>query len=291
MGKEIPIISIVVPPFPTFIEGNITHYSKGQVHPNRQHLQYFDMIFVKKGALYLTEEAQAWTIEKNEMIVLLPKKHHFSTKPCDETTVFYWLHFYTDGRWVQDNKPIVLSTDIPIPDIHYHNEAYTIHLNKWQKMNDAESIFELLDRLLEATTETRSISFWDNQQRFTDILRIIEQQTSSKMPHKVLAEKVELYLKHNFQNKITNELLAKEFHFHENYIIRCMKRTFNYTPLEYLADYRLEYSTKLLIKTTLPISKIAYESGYQSVAYYSLCFKKKYGVSPLNYRKKRTGTA
>ncbi|WP_161783384.1 hypothetical protein [Heyndrickxia ginsengihumi] len=42
------IVSIAVPPFPIFIEGNIAKFRKGTMHPNRSDLEYFDVIFVKR---------------------------------------------------------------------------------------------------------------------------------------------------------------------------------------------------------------------------------------------------
>ncbi|MGG4466585.1 hypothetical protein ABER68_00945 [Paenibacillus alvei] len=70
------IVSIAVPPFPIFIEGNITLYEKGTSHPDRSELEYFDIILVKKGRLYLTENKKEFIVNKNEMLLLLPFKHH-----------------------------------------------------------------------------------------------------------------------------------------------------------------------------------------------------------------------
>lgn len=89
------IISISVPPFPDFIEGNYRIIKKGHSHVERENLGYFDLIIVKKGCLFLAEEDQEYEISKNQMFILLPDKHHYSWKPCQEDTGFYWLHFYT----------------------------------------------------------------------------------------------------------------------------------------------------------------------------------------------------
>lgn len=83
------MISISIPPFPDFIEGNVKIFKEGQYHPNRKNLGYFDLIVVKKGVLYLQEEMKRYTIKENELIVLLPDKHHYSWKPCEQETVFY----------------------------------------------------------------------------------------------------------------------------------------------------------------------------------------------------------
>lgn len=71
------IISISVPPFPDFIEGNYRIMKKGQSHVERRNLGYFDLIVVKKGCLFLAEEEQQYEIRENEMFILLPDRHQW----------------------------------------------------------------------------------------------------------------------------------------------------------------------------------------------------------------------
>lgn len=284
------VLSLVIPPFPTFIEGNFTCYSKGQMHPNRSGLPYFDLLFVVQGCLYLTEKNTAYEIPAGHFLILNPLEHHYSTQPCLEDTNFYWIHFYYQGNWNVSTTPTVLSSGVHMPNLHYHNEDYTLHLKKTQKLADSQFIYALLDRLLLGTKgDKQSIVFWDNQKRFTQLLKALEEQSTAKTGAIELAENVEIFLKKHFSQTITNQLLSKNFHFHENYIIRCMKQVFNLTPLEYLAEYRLEKAASLLIKTNLSISDTARQCGFQSSAYFSLCFKKKFKVSPLNYRNLHSG--
>ena len=96
---------------------------------------------------------------------------------------------------------------------------------------------------------------------------------------------IEIYLKQNYKEPITNKSLATQFHVHENYLARCMKVAFDCTPLEYLANYRIEQARLLLLKTDLPLHLISEEIGFSRLSYFSQCFKNKYGVSPANYRK------
>ncbi|MCD2348978.1 hypothetical protein [Clostridium guangxiense] len=65
------IISISMPPFPDFIEGNYITFQKGQLHPNRCNLGYFDMLFIKSGTLYLEEEGDKYEVGANKMLILL----------------------------------------------------------------------------------------------------------------------------------------------------------------------------------------------------------------------------
>ncbi len=58
------------------------------------------------------------------------------------------------------------------------------------------------------------------------------------------------------------------------------------TPETFLLNYRLKHAATLLIEQPhLSVAEIAYQSGFSTAAYFSRCFKKQFGVSPLSYRK------
>ncbi|MCB5239815.1 helix-turn-helix transcriptional regulator [Niallia circulans] len=285
------IVSIAVPPFPIFIEGNLTKYEKSTWHPNRNDLEYFDIIFVKEGQLFLTEEGREFTINQNEMLVLQPLKHHYPFKPTAEYTEFYWLHFYTSSYYTEGKEPTKLTSSIPIPSLHYHNHSYTIHLQKKGPLVDYEEIYQKIDQLLLATTnENKDLSFWDIQLSFFSLINLLESQGIAKDTSYMMAEKVVQFLRENYHLPITNDTLTKYFNIHENTISKYMKKFYKVTALEYLNSYRLEQARILLLKTDNPIQTIAEKCGYTYGQYFSNVFKKNYGISPLNYRKKHLGT-
>ena len=121
------IISISIPPFPDFIEGNYRIMRKGQSHIDRRNLGFFDLIVVKKGRLFLAEENERYEVRENEMFILLPDRHHYSWQPCLEDTGFYWLHFYTTAQWRQSQRASRFVSRLPIPEQHFHQCSYTLH--------------------------------------------------------------------------------------------------------------------------------------------------------------------
>ena len=61
----------------------------------------------------------------------------------------------------------------------------------------------------------------------------------------------------------------------------------NKTPGEFLKDYRIQRSIKLLQETDMTITEICYETGFAGASYFAETFKKQMGVSPLNFRKEK----
>lgn len=61
-----------------------------------------------------------------------------------------------------------------------------------------------------------------------------------------------------------------------------------HTPYStFVANEKLTYARRLLVNSNLSITEIAAECGYSSNAYFSDCFKKATGTSPLRFRKSK----
>ena len=57
------------------------------------------------------------------------------------------------------------------------------------------------------------------------------------------------------------------------------------TPNQYVTDQRLEYARELLMETDASVMQIARQCGFEDVFYFSRCFKKRFHLSPREYRK------
>lgn len=88
----------------------------------------------------------------------------------------------------------------------------------------------------------------------------------------------------NYSEKITEEVLAFLCNLTPSAFSRLFKRTLGITFQDYLAQYRLRESTRLLLNPAANISDVAYSVGYRDPSYYARAFKKHLGVSPSQFR-------
>ena len=93
------------------------------------------------------------------------------------------------------------------------------------------------------------------------------------------------YIRQNYTREISLQEFGMQFHLSEKYISRYFKEHFHITLSQYINHLRLEHARQLLQESTVPVTEVALQSGYQNVSYFIRCFKKMYGVSPLKYRK------
>lgn len=74
--------------------------------------------------------------------------------------------------------------------------------------------------------------------------------------------------------------------FDRDYFRRCFKASTGKTPTQYLTDLRITYAKQLLAdENRFSVEMIAQSCGFSDSLYFSTCFKKHTGLSPLAYRK------
>lgn len=81
------------------------------------------------------------------------------------------------------------------------------------------------------------------------------------------------------------EDVAQHFHISHSYLGRIFKQHTRTTPVQMLQEIRLSHACEFLENTQLSVQEIAYKTGYSDVTFFIRIFHKKYGVTPLQYRK------
>lgn len=99
-----------------------------------------------------------------------------------------------------------------------------------------------------------------------------------------------LYIQNHFTDRITLEMLAKEFHLSEKYVSRYFKEHFSISFMQYVGHLRMTKAKMLLTATDLPVTEVALSCGYPSVNLFIRNFKEIYQVTPLQYRKRENQT-
>ncbi|MRN52574.1 helix-turn-helix domain-containing protein [Paenibacillus sp. LC-T2] len=280
-------IHLAAPPFPYFLECDRTVYQPGGQHPNRNCMGKFDLLLVEQGCLYIGEEDKQWAVTAGTTLLLLPDRYHYSVKPCLETTSFVWIHFHTVGEWiVAEGEPVFVNRETHFQQFLTH--PYTIRVPQFGPLPGSFEHSGQAEMLLQLANGRRSSAVWQQQRIFEEMLRMMDlAQHDAAGSHAVeIAEQTEAYIRNHYAEPVTNASLSEALHFHYNYLGRCMKRVYGLTPLEYLADYRLEQAKLLLLKTEISIAGIAERTGFESTPYFSRRFAEQIGISPLRFRKR-----
>lgn len=93
------------------------------------------------------------------------------------------------------------------------------------------------------------------------------------------------YIQGNFKT-VTLEDLSEEFHFTTKYLSRLIKNTTGHNFKEIIQTLKLNKAIELLASSDLKICDISEAIGYENNTHFIRIFKKVYGMSPNEYRKK-----
>ena len=76
------------------------------------------------------------------------------------------------------------------------------------------------------------------------------------------------YINQHYPEKITLAEIAKTAGVSEREASRCFKKNIRQSPMEYLIEYRLNQSKKLLLETGMTITDICHQCGFSDSAYF-----------------------
>jgi len=85
--------------------------------------------------------------------------------------------------------------------------------------------------------------------------------------------------------------LATELGVSGRHLRRVLEREFGVSPGELAQTHRLLLAKRLLADTCLPVTRIAFASGFQSLRRFNAAFREQYRMSPTTLRRSRVGTS
>lgn len=93
------------------------------------------------------------------------------------------------------------------------------------------------------------------------------------------------YIGEHLDEHFTVDFLASVCALSKTTFIRTFSKATGTSPIAYVIGKKLESSLYYLLETDATVEEIADKFGFENQFYYSNLFKKKYGLSPSNYRK------
>lgn len=275
-------ISFSVPPFPVFIKGGEAVFRKGMKHFRRT-FSVFDLLYVQKGTLYMTEHEETFTVREGEYVILCPQFEHYGHEPCGEDTYFIWIHFSVSQYELVEKQPYGWSDIIEREATYVDYAQYRLFIPQYGKLNKVGMETMLQHIVREQQTPDHSLA---QQLLFAQWIVQLQKQTlhiPTAAEH-VCREAME-YIHRHYDQSFEMEHLAYALRLHPDYISRCMQKTIGMSALQYVHDYRLKVAKKKLAATNETVAAIAKQVGFEDGAYFSRVFKKLEGMTPSEYRR------
>ncbi|BBH22590.1 hypothetical protein Back11_39350 [Paenibacillus baekrokdamisoli] len=180
-----------------------------------------------------------------------------------------------------NHKPIRLSVlifDESILMSKIKNNIYSIK-------SMPEEIIKLADKLIinNIENDTTAFSFLIREIQL-HILNLNEDFPVIKNKIDPRLIKINRYLRQNYKETITLQLLSDMVHVNPVYLSNSYSHVFKISPIHHLNTYRINESKKLLCSLEKSLSSIAESVGFSSSSHFCATFKRYTSMSPAEYR-------
>lgn len=228
---------------------------------------------VTKGKGIYRVNGSTYSLSVNQAFLIAPGVETYYEADIDEPWSYMWIGF-NGLKSYECMANAGFTKDYPIITIGCRNELQVC-------------IQELL--------EARQLTYFNELKRGSLLMKfmaiLVEDYTLRNSEHISYDYPGAIYVKHainylslNFSKKIKINDLANYIGINRSYLTNSFKKAIGISPQEFLVNLRMSKAISLLQKTSLPISSIAVQVGYDDPLAFSKIFKQKYGASPKAYR-------
>lgn len=197
-------------------------------------------------------------------------------------------------KYLAVNQVDVMITDIKMPEIsgleliarirERDKKTAIIILSGYSNFQFAQRAIELgVSRYLTKPTNPRELicGLEETEKKLGG--KQEKEEDSGKIPN-LFVQKAADYIKLNYSEKISIKEIADQLYLSPNYLSELFKKHTGKTISEYLTDYRLEKACQLLDHAEYRVGDVSGMVGIHDGRYFSNMFKKKYGMTPTEYR-------
>lgn len=155
------------------------------------------------------------------------------------------------------------------------------------EQNGAEDIHEWMRDEQGEILYRKAQSSLDDMKAFVEFaLEHMGTREYDETEQKSQVERIESYIHDHIESEITREDIAEYVHLNVDYMGRLFKKNHGISLKEYIIEEKMRVAQNLLRTTMLPISFVAAKAGYANFSHFSRIYKKTFGVSPTEERKR-----
>lgn len=263
-----PHIGIYVQGLKTDIKNNMSvqHYHDA-----------YEIYFQTKGRRYIFFDNSRHTLERGDVVIFKPFELHYAQSGDCEYYERYVVNFSKESfSGILSNSEIYM--------LFEKIDSGKIHLDKEKSMK-LENLFLL------AQGNSRKKGFLSDKLLAGAVLQIImcvlgessEIQDGEYIDPQI-AQAIR-YIEKNYSKSMSLDEIADSVGLSKYYFSRRFKEITGASAIEYLNNIRLTKAHNLLINTENTLDETARLTGFSNTENLSRLFKKKYGMSPIKFKK------
>ena len=253
--------------FPVIIENIGITYPNPKYRVSRTNNDMFIFEYILSGSGYIEVNGKTFKVSANDVYIIEPGQDHTYYSDSKNPFKKIWINFYSD-IFTEIFKSFGLSNKTV-----FHN---TETLELFKEIQNLKKVSNFSDDIC-----------YDIAPVIFKILCILATNDNKQVSLSKTAKLTKRYIDESIYSNTTLEDIANMLNLSKAHIIREFSKNYGISPYNYLIEQKIATAKKMLILHNMNISEISSQLGFEDANYFSKLFKKKTGISPLQYRKSK----
>lgn len=238
-----------------------TNVKKNWIHRER-FLSADELIFLRRGELYLTVNDERYTLHKDSFFYIRKFSSVAGTKPSDMPCEFYTVSFHATRINLPALTEILLNgNNILLEELM--KRLYDARNSIGPDSNECEVLF---------------LPFLYEAERLLTV-------SASTFP---LIEQTMQYINSNINNPITVDSVCEHLGYNRDYVSKQFLRHYGISIKKYIDQKKLSAAKHLLISSRMSLDQIATAIGFENAQQFYKFFNYHERISPTQFRKINT---
>lgn len=249
--------------------------------------QETEFIYIKKGRGIISLDLKEYEVTAGDIVFVVPGRLHSISQLGNESMEYENIIF--DSSMILSGKADQSFSKFIGPILEQKIDVPSM-------FTEGEKTYQLVRNCLDNNDEI-CMTFPEGYQLgiksslyllFFNLVKNYETRAASHEDDKNM-EKLKSVIKHvelHYDEQMTIEEMAKLCGFSESHFMRFFKDTMGMSFVNFLNDYRMTIAARMLLQSEDTILTISQQVGFENLSHFNRCFKKKYEITPSQYRRK-----
>ena len=248
----------------------IVEWKKSIHFPPHIH-EAIEMVYITKGTLELGIGQELYHMEKGDFAVVFPNMiHHYQVFDTGENKALY----------------IVVSPKL-LPNYMEEMQKRCPEIPVICKEELPQDIAKAMKLLVDVEKENTRLVQAYVQLIFAHVFSMMNMVEKETVGSDDVVYKAVEYVAKKYREKISLEQMAYDLGISKYVLSRLFAKTFRCNFTSYVNGIRLNYAISMLNGTNKSITKICFDSGFESQRTFNRAFKGRYRVTPREYRNQK----
>ncbi len=239
---------------------------------------YIEIIYIEQGTVKMRLDNQTYQLSEGDICIVNPNQVHYGVSESGLNCSVKYIVLSYDILGLNSNSishkkylESLIDSRLLLPSIIPHFDKRKHDTPIWH--SECHSIIRMLLQLGSKDYEGKELAIQGALLMLLSILYQYDLLIETPSTHSSAVSDRELailhYIESHFTESIKVPFLASKFMVSEDYFYKLFKQSTGVTPVRYIQQLRISYAKQLLRTTSLSVSSIGYQVGFDSSSYFA----------------------